>query len=73
MSTYQRSIWNDHTSDLAVDDDASTCYVSGYDIGAWWYVDMGQHVVVDGVIISGWFCRLVLLIFAHSSFTSGLD
>jgi len=50
---YQRSIWNDHTADLAIDNSSSTCYVSGYDIGAWWFVDLGEQRVVDSVIISG--------------------
>jgi len=53
---YQRSTWNYHTADLAVDNSTRTCYISGYDIGAWWFADLGIERVVDSVIISGWFC-----------------
>ena len=52
---YQRSIWNHHTADLAIDNSTTTCYISGYDIGAWWFVDLGLQRVVDSVIISGGF------------------
>jgi len=51
----QRSIWNNNTANLAIDNDASTCYMSGYENGAWWFVDIGQERVVDSIIISGWF------------------
>jgi len=50
---YQRSVWNYHTADLAIDNSTSTCYISGHDIGAWWFVDLGLQRVVDAVTISG--------------------
>ena len=55
LEAYQRSVWNDNTADLAIDNSTSTCYISGYDIGAWWFVDLGLQRVVDAVTISGAF------------------
>jgi len=71
LQTYQRSKWNDYKSHLAIDDNASTCYVSRVRHRCMWIWDnsllsAASLSLVDSVDIFAY-------IFLHSSFTSGLD
>ena len=52
-STYQRSTLNKYSSDLAIDGDKNTCSQTGYDIGSWWWVDLGTYVNIHGISIQG--------------------
>ena len=51
--TRQSSVYNEHISELAVDNDASTCSVTGYETDSWWVLDLGQSVNVFGVNVVG--------------------
>jgi len=51
--TRQSSVFNEHTSELAVDDDVNTCSVTGFETGSWWVVDLGQSVKVAGIQVVG--------------------
>ena len=52
-TTRQSSVYNEYTSERAVDDDVSTCSVTGYETDSWWVVDLEQIVKVVGVSILG--------------------
>lgn len=45
--TRQSSVFNEHTSELAVDDDVNTCSVTGFETGSWWVVKTGPWWVVE--------------------------
>jgi len=47
------SVYNKYTSERAVDNDVTTCSVTGYETDAWWVLDLGQAVKVDGVRVIG--------------------
>jgi len=49
----QKTIFNQQTPDLAMDNDPSTCAKSGWDVGPWWKLDLGQPTQVSGVSILG--------------------
>ena len=51
--TRQSSVYNEHTSELAVDGDVSTCAMTGYETDAWWVLDLGQPAQVLGVHVVG--------------------
>jgi len=51
--TRQSSVYNEHTSELAVDGDVSTCSLTGYETDSWWVVDLGQSVEILGVHVVG--------------------
>jgi len=46
-------VYNEHTSELAVDGDPSTCSVTGYETDAWWLIDLAQSTEVLGVHVLG--------------------
>ena len=57
--TRQSSVWNEQTSELAVDADVSTCSLTGYETDAWWVLDLGRSVEVLGLLVVGRLTPLV--------------
>jgi len=55
-TTRQSSIFNEHTSELAVDNDVTTCSMTGFETDSWWVVDLGQSFKVLGVHVIGQYC-----------------
>jgi len=51
--TNQRSTFNLFSSYLAIDNDTTTCSKTGWDVGAWWKLDLGWSRVVSGVEFIG--------------------
>jgi len=52
-TTRQSSIYNEHTSELAVDNDVTSCSVTGFETDSWWVVDLEQSTKVVGVRVVG--------------------
>jgi len=50
---FQSSTINDNTADLALDGDRQTCSLTGFEVGCWWKVDLGQTMAVSGLKIQG--------------------
>lgn len=49
----QKSVFNYNTADLALDSDPKTCAETGYDLGAWWKIDLNDVYTVFGVKLKG--------------------
>ena len=52
-TTRQSSVFNEFSSERAVDDDVNTCSVTGYETDSWWVLDLEQIVKVVGVRVLG--------------------
>jgi hypothetical protein len=53
LSAVQSSTIDRFTADLALDGKATTCSLTGVQVGAWWKIDLHDVVTVKGILITG--------------------